>query len=221
MHDFSLREFPYANEGDSEGALLQKQRIVGLAIRLPCRVESQIMLRPPDFLETARLIARRPCPADAEAVFSAYASDPAATKFLSWTPYRDLAALREFLGQRAAAWESEGGHYAYLLCEKGSNQPIGSIGCIIDQWKVTVGYVLGRAYWGRGYTTEALIALQTWALAQPSIFRVWAFCDVENPASARVMEKAGMVREGILKRWHVCPTIGPEARDCLVYAKVK
>ena len=60
-----------------------------------------------------------------------------------------------------------------------------------------------------------------WALAQPEIFRAWAFCDVENPASARVMEKAGLVREGILRRWHVAPTIGPEPRDCVVCAKVK
>ena len=52
-------------------------------------------------------------------------------------------------------------------------------------------------------------------------YRAWATCDVENPASARVMEKAGMIREGVLKRWHVCPTIGYEPRDCYVYAKTR
>jgi len=30
-----------------------------------------------------------------------------------------------------------------------------------------------------------------------------------------------MTREGLLRRWHVCPTIGPELRDCFIYAKVK
>ena len=47
--------------------------------------------------------------------------------------------------------------------------------------------------------TEAATHLVNWSLAQPEIFRVWAYCDAENPASARVMEKAGMVREGVLR----------------------
>ena len=70
-------------------------------------------------------------------------------------------------------------------------------------------------------TTSAVRYVVAWALAQPSLFRVWAFCDVENPASARVMEKAGLLREGLLRRWHVCPTISLEPRDCLIYAKVR
>jgi RimJ/RimL family protein N-acetyltransferase len=35
------------------------------------------------------------------------------------------------------------------------------------------------------------------------------------------MEKAGLLREGLLRRWHVCPTISLEPRDCLIYAKVR
>lgn len=60
-----------------------------------------------------------------------------------------------------------------------------------------------------------------WALAQSTIWRAWAFCDVENPGSVRVMEKAGLVRESVLRRWHVCPTLGPEPRDCIIGAKVR
>ncbi|MSU71119.1 MAG: N-acetyltransferase [Opitutus sp.] len=74
---------------------------------------------------------------------------------------------------------------------------------------------------GYGFAAEALTFLVEWALAQSTIWRAWAFCDVENPGSVRVMEKAGMVREGVLRRWHVCPTLGPEPRDCIVCAKVR
>jgi len=35
------------------------------------------------------------------------------------------------------------------------------------------------------------------------------------------MEKAGMSREGILRRWHASPSLGPEPRDCVVCAKVR
>ncbi|MGH6943752.1 MAG: GNAT family N-acetyltransferase, partial [Geminicoccaceae bacterium] len=82
-------------------------------------------------------------------------------------------------------------------------------------------YVLARPFWGRGYMTEAVRALIRAALADPWIFRVWAFCDVENLASARVMEKAGMSFEGRLRRWTVHPNVGPEPRDVLCYAKVR
>jgi RimJ/RimL family protein N-acetyltransferase len=88
-----------------------------------------------------------------------------------------------------------------------------------EKWEL--GYVLARPYWGRGYMTEALRALIAWALKQKSIFRVWAVCDVDNIASARVMEKAGMQREGRLKRWSVHPNLSPEPRDSYCYAIVK
>ena len=48
--------------------------------------------------------------------------------------------------------------------------------------------------------TEALIEIVEWALAQPPIFRISAVCDVENVASARVMEKSGLVHEAVLRR---------------------
>jgi RimJ/RimL family protein N-acetyltransferase len=83
------------------------------------------------------------------------------------------------------------------------------------------GYVLARQYWGNGYMLEALAHLVDWALAQPGVYRAWAFCDVDNPGSARVMEKAGMTLEGRLRRWHVCPELGDEPRDCWVYARVR
>lgn len=83
------------------------------------------------------------------------------------------------------------------------------------------GYVLAKKFWGRGMPAEVLTYLVDWALAQPSLYRAYAYCDVENLTSARVMEKAGMVREGILRRWYVAPTLGPEPRDCIVCAKVR
>ena len=63
----------------------------------------------------------------------------------------------------------------------------------------------------------------------PSIRRSWrrvkrraaAICDIDNQASARVMEKAGMNFEGVLRRHTLHPNIAPEPRDCRMYAKVK
>lgn len=178
-------------------------------------------IRPPDGFETARLIARRPRDSDAAAAFAAYASDPLATRYLAWRPYTAIEPLAEFLRGRAAGWENNDGEYAYLLCLRGTDTPIGSIGVIMDGNKAMFGYVLGRSHWGRGYAAEALRHLVGWAAAEPRVLRAWAYCSTENRASARVMEKAGLQCEGILQRWQVFPNLGPEPRDCVFYASVK
>ena len=64
-------------------------------------------------------------------------------------------------------------------------------------------------------------AVVDWALTQQGLWRIWAVCDVQNPASARVMEKAGMQREGVLRRWITHPNVSHEPRDCLCYALVR
>ena len=69
--------------------------------------------------------------------------------------------------------------------------------------------------------TEALQPLVNWVINQPEIYRVWAVCDCENLASARVLEKIGMTREGVLRRWLIHPNLSDVPRDCLCYAKVK
>jgi RimJ/RimL family protein N-acetyltransferase len=176
---------------------------------------------PPETFETARLIGRRPRVEDAPAAFSAYASDPEVTRYLAWRTYGEVAALAGFLRSSLEVWAAGRGHFTWMLCLRGTDAPVGSIGCEISGGKAVFGYVLARQLWGQGLMSEALGTLVNWALAQPAVHRAWAFCDLENPASARVMEKAGMVREGVLRRWHVCPNIGPEPRDCIVCAKVR
>ena len=68
--------------------------------------------------------------------------------------------------------------------------------------------------------TEALVEVVGWALRQPLIWRIGDVVDAENLASARVMEKAGLEREGLLRRWGMHPNMGDAPRDCFSYAKV-
>lgn len=184
-------------------------------------VDAPIALQPPEPFETARLLARKPREEDAAAVFAAYASDPVATRYLAWMPYSSVEKLAAFLRGRAEAWSKGDGHYAYLICVRGTDTPIGSIGVFIDGAKAMFGYVFAQDHWGKGYATEALAYLVDWASAQPRLRRAWAYCATENAASARVMEKAGLEREGVLRRSQVFPNLGPEPRDCVYYSKVK
>jgi RimJ/RimL family protein N-acetyltransferase len=179
------------------------------------------MHRPPESFSTARLSARPPCVEDAPAAFAAYAGDPEVTRYLTWRAHEGPGTLADFLRLRADDWGQDRPHYTWMLRLRGSETVAGTIGCIPDSGKMMFGYALGKKFWGQGLMAEALRHLVDWTLAQPEYFRAWAFCDVENPASVRVMEKAGMSREGLLRRWHVCPGLGPEPRDCIVCAKVR
>jgi RimJ/RimL family protein N-acetyltransferase len=88
-------------------------------------------------------------------------------------------------------------------------------------FRVRLAFVLARPYWGRGYITEAARTLIEWAFYQPEIYRVEAYCDVENRASIRVLEKIGMQREGVLRRSGYAPNLSEEPRDSFCYAKVR
>ena len=75
--------------------------------------------------------------------------------------------------------------------------------------------------WGNGYATEALSAVICAGLALPQILRVTGLCDVENIASIRVMRKAGMVQEGVLRRYAIHPNISREPRNVYSFAVTK
>jgi len=174
----------------------------------------------PTVLDTPRLRLRKPVMSDAAPIFSKYAQDSEVTRFLSWQPHRTIQETEAFLRQCMAHWDEESS-FGYVMVRKSDGGVLGTIGLKLQDHAASAGYVLAKRYWGRGYTTEALIALRDLALAQAHIYRFWAVCDVDNTASARVMEKAGLSREGVLRRFLILPNLGTEPRDCYCYATVK
>lgn len=177
-------------------------------------------MRPPEFLETLRLRLRPPVMEDAPAIFEQYAQDAEVTRYLVWPPHRDIAETREFLRHCERVWR-KGSAFPWAILRKEDHRLMGMIEARINEHGVNLGYALAKVFWGNGYMPEAIQALVDWALRQPEIYRVWAFCDVENHSSARVLEKSGMQREGLLKRWFKLPNRSPEPRDCYCYAKTK
>jgi len=177
-------------------------------------------MRPPEIIETPRLTLRPPLMADAEAVFTGYAHDAEVVKYLTWRPHENLEETRDFVRRCISAWE-DGSAYPWIITRKEDGRLIGMIESRIAGFSLNLGYTLARAYWGRGYMPEAARAVTDWGLSQQGIFRVWALCDVENSASARVMEKIGMRREGILRRCIIHPNVSDDPRDVYCYSIVK
>ncbi len=98
---------------------------------------------------------------------------------------------------------------------------MGYLAFTLHGYALEIAYALAREHWGCGYMTEAVTAVVEAALADPRVFRIYAVCDVEHRASARVLQKAGMSLEGVARRSIIEPNLSPEPRDADVYAIVR
>ncbi|WAL58771.1 GNAT family N-acetyltransferase [Thermocoleostomius sinensis] len=177
-------------------------------------------MKPPLSFETQRLSLRQPVAEDAALIFKQYAQDPEVAKYTGWQPHQSIEETHKWLSRCVSVW-ADASAFPYVLIRKKDAQLIGMVEIRFNNFKADLGYVLARSEWGKAYMPEAVQVLTDWALEQDEIYRVWAVCDVENSASVRVMEKVGMHREGILKRWFIHPNMSKEPRDCYCYAVSK
>ena len=83
-------------------------------------------------------------------------------------------------------------------------EAVGSVGPFpksnIERLSAEIGYWIGEATWGKGIATAVVRALSTYGFKELGLTRIFAVPLVSNLASMRVPEKAGYVREGVLRR---------------------
>jgi RimJ/RimL family protein N-acetyltransferase len=174
----------------------------------------------PDSFETSRVRLRPVAVEDAEAIFDAYAQDEEVVRYLIWRPHRSLSETQAYI-ERCMATPQEV-ERTYILVGRGDNLVRGAFALRQRApHRLDCGYALARRWWRQGLMTEVLTEVTAWALRQRSVFRIGAACDVDNTGSTRVLEKAGFVREGLLRRWLLHPNISDEPRDCYSYARVR
>jgi [ribosomal protein S5]-alanine N-acetyltransferase len=176
-------------------------------------------VNPPETIVLQRIRLRRPVLSDAEAIFE-YGTDPEVARYTDWPIRTSVDDLVDSLRGRSALWES-GAEFYWVITLSEEDRAIGGISCRIVEDSAEIGFLLNRRCWGKGLATDAATAIVEWALSVPSIRRVWATCDTENLASARVLEKAGFSREGVLRRWVVRPSISSQPRDAFMYSRVR
>jgi RimJ/RimL family protein N-acetyltransferase len=108
-------------------------------------------------------------------------------------PYPDDGAVR-FVEDIAVPKRVAGTQYAFVMLDDG--ELVGHISLKhVDRVRGTaeVGYWVGRPYWGRGYASAAVQLIATFAFEKLGLHRLYAHVLAHNPASARVLEKAGFV----------------------------
>jgi [ribosomal protein S5]-alanine N-acetyltransferase len=174
----------------------------------------------PERIETARLVLRRPLAGDAEAVFSGWASDAIATRFMSWPRHRSVADSQAFLDFSDDEWDTwPAGPYVIELGSTGGL--IGSCGFAFRERELAeVGYIIARGEWGQGYATESLMA-QIDAAASLAPVTLEAAVHPDNGASLRVLTKCGFAPDGAPSVAAVFPNLAGSGRVLAVrYARV-
>lgn len=146
-------------------------------------------------LQTERLILRRFVDSDAEAMFQNWASSAENLTYVTWDPHPDVEVTRNSIRNWVGSYTNPN-YYKWAICLKENpKQVIGDISIVEmneNDSSCEIGYVLGKDYWGRGIMTEALKAVLDFCFTQAGFQKVRARYASLNPASGRVMEKAGM-----------------------------
>ncbi len=177
------------------------------------------MRLPTPTLRTPRLCLRPFTSADADALFALH-RNAYVLRYWDAPPWSERDRAERFIANcRKMAEEGSG---ARLAIERVSDGAF--IGwCGLTRWNpdyrsAALGYCLDDATWGRGYATEAALALLGWAFATLDLNRVQAETDTRNAASARVLEKLGFKREGTLREDCI---VNGEVSDSWVYGLIR
>ena len=157
-------------------------------------------------LKTERLTLRPMQVRDAEDMYRNWAADPEVTKYLTWQPHASLDVTRAIL----ADWEAQYGkpdyyHWGMEL----DGQLIGAVSVVDVNERaraMELGYCMSRVHWGKGLMTEAVCAVRDYLFGEVNANRLVIRHAVQNPASGRVAEKCGFIREGVLREAHVTST---------------
>ena len=143
-------------------------------------------------LQTERLILRKWAETDADSLYE-YAKDPAVGPAAGWPPHNSredsLDVIRYVLN----------GAECYTICEKSSNQAIGSIELMLyghspnaeREDECELGYWLGKPFWGNSYMPEAARELLRHGFEGLGMRKIWCGYYDGNEKSKRVQEKLG------------------------------
>ena len=140
-------------------------------------------------IETKRLVLRKFTEKDIIPPFLIL-KDEEVNKFLPWYPMKNIEETKKFYEERYASKYAQTQGYAYAICLKDDNLPIGYINVSTDD-SYELGYGLRKEFWHKGIVTEAGKAIIE-QLRKDKIPYIIATHDIDNPRSGGVMKRIGM-----------------------------
>jgi RimJ/RimL family protein N-acetyltransferase len=155
----------------------------------------------PVSIATERLIIRELTPNDLAALL-AVTSDPNVVRYLSFGVMNEAETQGVIDFAVAAQAHEPRSHFALAIVDAASGELIGSCGLALADdppGTAEIYWALREASWGVGFATEAVRAIVDYGLRVLGLHRISAYASPGNPASLRVMEKAGIRYEGLIR----------------------
>ncbi len=153
-------------------------------------------------IETEHLLLRRLTVKDAEEAYQNWCSSDIVPKYVFWNRHENVDVTKKLY----EVWEKEYADlstYRWIVQIKMTGELIGVIDVASKKFlpfgSCEIGYCYGEEFWGKGYASEALKAVIQFLFEKCDMDTIFAEYMSNNPASGKVMEKAGMTFEGILR----------------------
>lgn len=171
-------------------------------------------------LVSDRLILRKFTMEDSEQVFNNYATDPKTTRFLTWKPHENIEVTKSVISKWLEEYNKEISKPNWIVTLKDTNEVIGAITVVKESFNsrnCEIGYCYGSKYWNNGYGTEALKTVMKYLFEECNMHLIIAIHEDINIGSGKVMEKAGMKKETVLKD-RIFDEVTQEFQDYIVYS---
>lgn len=156
-------------------------------------------------IETENLILRRFEISDAEAMYKNWANDDEVTKYLTWANHSSVEVSKDILNIWIDDYKNLNSYNWAITLKENGNEPIGGISVVNlndEIGMVEFGYCIGRKWWNKGVTSQALNALIKFFIEEVGANRIQARHDPVNINSGKVMLKCGMKYEGTMRQCH-------------------
>ncbi len=153
-------------------------------------------------LETERLILRRYINEDAPAKYRNWTSDAEVTKYLMWKTHPSPEYTQSITDECVKQYSDNKFYRWAIVLKENGDEPIGDIAVVRMDEEVSsvhIGYCIGRKWWHKGITSEALKAVMDFLFDVVGVNRIESRHDPRNPNSGKVMQKCGMKYEGTLR----------------------
>ena len=163
-------------------------------------------------IRSERLLLRKYVPGDAHFLYEKIGKDESSYRYSGWNPYATPEMAEDTVNEFISSY-SDPDFYGWIIEYNG--EPAGTIGAYDHEGdSIEVGFTVAGDFRGRGFAGEALKGVISYLTEDEGIRCVTAWCASENIASAKTLEKAGMV---LIKTEPGALKVGGDTYDKLIY----
>lgn len=167
--------------------------------------------------ELGRFVVREINPWEAPRVFR-LTGDPQVMRYMGFPVHKDEAEAAELIRRYNS---NSAGRFLAVALKDNPADLLGVVGFEVQRHAATMTIMFSRDWRARGAGRAFSAPFVEWIFTHPQIWRVWAYCHVDNLPVQRVLERMGAEREGRLRRFEVFPNLSSEPQDVYVYAIVR